>query len=90
MRGWLGRLAELAELAGWAEKRKEEGRRKGGGRRRKGGGRRTKEEEGGRGRKEEKEGRKEDVATLCVSVFSCASGHQVGFNSEACFGLVLV
>ena len=71
LRGWLGCLAELAELVGWAEERKrKEG--KGGGRRRKGEGRRTKEEEGGRGRKEEKEGRKEEVATLCVSVFGCA------------------
>ena len=54
LRGWLGCLAELAELVGWAEGRKrKEGKREGeGGRGEEGGRRRRREEGAGRKRKE--------------------------------------
>ena len=84
MRGWLGCLAELAELASWAEGRKrKEG--KGGGRGRKG---RRKEDEGRGDRKrqeEREEGRKKERGTLCMSGFGCAGVYFVGFKGETIF-----
>ena len=87
LRGWLGRLAELAELAGWAEKRKrkEDEKEEGGGGR---------GEEGGRRRRREEGAGIPCTRLLWDSFLSMgtenASGHQVGFNSEACSCPVLV
>jgi len=49
--------------------------------------RREKEEERGERRRneEEKEGRKEEVATLCMSGFGCAGVCSVGFGGETIF-----
>ena len=87
MRGLLGCLAELG---GWAEKRQRNEEKGGGRRRRKEEARRRKEkEEGGRGRKKEKRGRKEEVATLRVSVCGFANVCSVGFGYETIFNHVL-
>ena len=66
LRGWLGRLAELAELAGWAEKRKrkEDEKEEGGGGRGEEGGRRRRREEGA-GRKRKKGGRRKWPRFVC-------------------------
>ena len=69
LRGWLGCLAELAELAGWAEgTKKKEG--KGGRRRRKGeeGGRRTRREEGAGRRRNEGGTRKWQFSSCLIAV----------------------